>query len=78
MRSFKHVTAVVNRKVTSHVLCWPTSTNLEVVSGVDLRQGAQTDLEASLSTKVRNMGQLHMYSSTISAATIISMLGKYY
>ena len=50
--SFHRVTALTNRPLDPDVTLWPPSSKLQHVSGVDLLQGSQADLEQRLKENI--------------------------
>ncbi|KAJ6023949.1 hypothetical protein N7540_004746 [Penicillium herquei] len=60
--SFSHVNALTNRPLLPDVAQWPPSEKLDVVSGVDLLQGTQVDLETNLKVRVPEIEKTtHVY-----------------
>lgn len=60
--TFSKVTALTNRPLSPEVAQWPSSEKLEVVSGLDLLKGEQSDLERTLKDRVKDVDTVtHVY-----------------
>ncbi|KAH0844633.1 hypothetical protein FOPE_09990 [Fonsecaea pedrosoi] len=61
-RQFSQVTAVTNRPLDILSSGWPSSSKLEIVSGIDLLAGEQTDLLNSLRCQISGLPRVtHVY-----------------
>lgn len=52
------VVALTNRPLSREQSQWPNDDRLSIVSGVDLLQGSQADLENTLKAKVLNISKI--------------------
>lgn len=60
--TFSKVTALTNRPLSLEVSQWPSSDKLNIVSGLDLLKGDQSELEQTLKAKVGNIETVsHVY-----------------
>jgi len=60
--AFSKVTALTNRAFTQEVSQWPKSDKLNIVSGIDLLKGSQSELEATIKSRVTNVDTVsHVY-----------------
>lgn len=60
--AFSKVTALTNRPFTQEVAQWPKSDRLNIVSGIDLLKDSQSDLEATIKTRVTDVDTVsHVY-----------------
>lgn len=60
--TFAKVTALTNRPLPAEVAQWPQSEKLQVVSGLNLLDGDQTDLEKTLKERVKDVDKVtHVY-----------------
>lgn len=56
------VKALTNRSITQKESLWPDDPRLDIISGLDLLQGSQEELEATLRSKVKDIGlTTHVY-----------------
>lgn len=56
------VYALTNRPLTPKTAMWPEDPRLHLVSGIDLLEGSQEDLEAKLKSKVKGVEEVtHVY-----------------
>lgn len=53
--TFRRVTALTNRPLPEENRLWPKDDRLQVVSGLDLMKGSQSDLERGFKEKVRDI-----------------------
>jgi hypothetical protein len=59
---FSKVTALTNRPLSEEVSQWPKDPRLEVISGIDLLKGSQTDLEKNLEGNIKDVETVtHLY-----------------
>jgi nucleoside-diphosphate-sugar epimerase len=62
--TFSKVTALTNRPLTQEVSQWPSDDRLNIVSGLNLLEGSQQDLEKSLRARVDGVDTVtHVYVS---------------
>jgi nucleoside-diphosphate-sugar epimerase len=60
--AFSKVTALTNRPLSQEVSQWPKSEKLNIVSGLDLLKGSQSELEESLKSRVADVDTVsHVY-----------------
>jgi nucleoside-diphosphate-sugar epimerase len=60
--AFSKVTALTNRPFTQEVAQWPKSDKLNIVSGLDLLKGSQSELEATVKARVADIDTVsHVY-----------------
>ncbi|KAH7039882.1 uncharacterized protein B0I36DRAFT_370828 [Microdochium trichocladiopsis] len=52
------VYALTNRPLSREASCWPNDTRLDIVSGVDLLQGSQEELEQVMKDKIKGFGNV--------------------
>lgn len=56
------VFALTNRPLTQSASKWPDDPRLHIVSGIDLLQGSQEDLESAIKSKVADVEKVtHVY-----------------
>ncbi len=59
---FSTVTALTNRALSQEVAQWPKSDKLNVVCGLHLQKGSQSDLEETMRARVADIGTVsHVY-----------------
>ncbi|KAK1817958.1 hypothetical protein LTR12_007592 [Friedmanniomyces endolithicus] len=64
------VVAMTNRPLKQEDSLWPADQRLQIVSGVDLLKGTQSDLESALKQKVTDVDQVtHVYYLAYKAST---------
>ncbi|KAK0938563.1 hypothetical protein LTR29_009877 [Friedmanniomyces endolithicus] len=64
------VVAMTNRPLKQEDSLWPADQRLQIVSGVDLLKGSQSDLESSLKQKVKDVNKVtHVYYLAYKAST---------
>lgn len=60
--AFNSVTALTNRQLPLDAAQWPLSAKLELISGLDLRQGEQATLESEMKHRIPNIDTVtHVY-----------------
>lgn len=60
--AFSKVTALTNRPLSQETSQWPKSDKLSIVSGLNLLDGSQSDLENALKSKVDSVDKVsHVY-----------------
>lgn len=60
--TWEGVYALTNRELSREASCWPDDPRLNIVSGIDLLQGTQEDLEETLKQKVPHVDKVtHVY-----------------
>jgi hypothetical protein len=65
--AFSKVTAMVNRPLTREMASWPDDPRLQIVSGIDLVQGSQEELEQQIKDNVKDVDtvtQVYFYCKT--------------
>jgi len=56
------VVAMTNRPLKQEDSLWPADQRLQIVSGIDLLKGSQSDLESALKQKVKDVDKItHVY-----------------
>lgn len=71
------VVSMTNRSLRQQDSLWPADPRLQIVSGVDLLNGSQEELEAALKSKVKDVDNVtHVYylGKTCEALTVYSAL----
>ena len=59
---FSRITAVTNRPLPAQYAQWSSDSRLQVVSGLDLLRGTQSDLEATMKEKIKEIESVsHVY-----------------
>ena len=53
--TFSKVSALVNRPLAREDALWPDDPRLQIVSGIDLLEGSQEDLEKTIREKVKDV-----------------------
>ena len=60
--AFSKVTALTNRPLSREVARWPSSDKLSIVSGIDLLQGSQSELEETMRSRIADIDNVsHVY-----------------
>ena len=60
--TFDTVTALTNRPLDQASTLWPTSDKLQLVSGIDLLEGSQAELQEALSRSIQRLAEVtHVY-----------------
>jgi hypothetical protein len=55
---WKKVHALTNRPLSKELSQWPDDSRLDIVSGIDLLQGSQKELEQTIKDKIPDIGNV--------------------
>jgi len=56
--AFTKVSALVNRPLTREMALWPDDSRLQIISGIDLLEGSQEELEKMIKKKVPDVDSI--------------------